>query len=690
MNLLPALLLLVQTSGPDVEVGFDDLLAEMADLSALARLPDPDQRTIQFSSTDRRSTSPDAAGWYENSDGFGKEPQPGFQAVLAEPDEEGVGEYLLVDIPGPGVIVRGWSAAMGGTLRVVLDGAEVALYEGPAYDFLADKTRIFLERAGLEVDVGDAFHQQDADYLPLPFAQSLRITWKGKLDELHFYHLEVRKYGSGVSVETFDPQRDLGDGARLAQVARALTQPRAPQAIESHELTTSLEQDATWEWTTESAQGARAIVELAVSLKADDLEAALRGTLLRVSFDGAARPQVESPVGDLSGTGPGVHPFDSLPMSLAPDGTVTCRFVMPFQRQANVQLWNTSAQLVDAVVAVGLVPWEWDERSLYFRAKWRVDPDLDARFGGYDLPFVVLVGAGRLVGAASLVVNPAAVPHPYGSWWGEGDEKIHVDGEVYPSFLGTGSEDYYNYSWSRPDLFDHPYCGQPQNTGPGNQGVCTNHRWHVLDSVPFASSLSFHMEMWHHRPQPGLGYARLAYVYARPGAVDDHRRVQRSELVVHELAQCEPEAVYGAHGATFHHVSRAELSLEGGEVADETDWPTAAHGALVGWNAGPGDRLTIPFEVAEEGERRLNLVATHRPDGGVVAVSLDGEPLTVQDLGGAELGSTGSNELNLRSYHARRLLSTGFTPLELSAGEHVLTLECSEAGRFGFDYVWLR
>ena len=38
-------------------------------------------------------------------------------------------------------------------------------------------------------------------------------------------------------------------------------------------------------------------------------------------------------------------------------------------------------------------------------------------------------------------------------WWGEGDEKIYVDGEDFPSHFGTGTEDYYGYAWCRPEEF---------------------------------------------------------------------------------------------------------------------------------------------------------------------------------------------------------------------------------------------
>jgi hypothetical protein len=36
------------------------------------------------------------------------------------------------------------------------------------------------------------------------------------------------------------------------------------------------------------------------------------------------------------------------------------------------------------------------------------------------------------------------------------------------------------------------------------------------------------------------------------------------------------------------------------------------------------------------------------------------------------------------------VLSTGFAPRDLTAGEHTLTLTCTQPGAFGFDYLWYR
>ena len=129
------------------------LLDEMKDLATLARWPNPAYRNVQFSSYDRRSTTPEAPGWFSNADGFGGEPIPGFAKTLREPAGGKAGLYLMADVRGPGAIVRGWSAGMEGILRVYLDpkaeGGSATdgtlIYEGPAYGFLARRSAHFLK-----------------------------------------------------------------------------------------------------------------------------------------------------------------------------------------------------------------------------------------------------------------------------------------------------------------------------------------------------------------------------------------------------------------------------------------------------------------------------------------------------------------------------------------------------------------
>lgn len=89
--------------------------------------------------------------------------------------------------------------------------------------------------------------------------------------------------------------------------------------------------------------------------------------------------------------------------------------------------------------------------------------------------------------------------NPLPNWWGEGDEKIFVDGEKFPSHFGTGSEDYYGYAWGNTDVFNSPFHSQPR-AGAKNQGYTTNSRVRMLDRIPFSKSLQMDMEVWHSRP----------------------------------------------------------------------------------------------------------------------------------------------------------------------------------------------
>ncbi|TAH38217.1 MAG: DUF2961 domain-containing protein [Planctomycetota bacterium] len=672
------------------EIGFSDLLHEMADLERLARWPQPQYRTLQFSSYDRRSVAPGRPDWFSNADGFGGEPIPGFAEVLAPPAAERPGRYLVCDVEGPGAIVRGWSAGMQGVLTVTLDGAEQPLYQGDAYTFLARRAHWFLERHRVPGDAGDAFQQQDADYLPVPFAKRLRITWEGRLDELHFYHLEVRRYAPGAKVLSFDPARDLAAARdKHWDIVAGIRNPPALVTDFSHRWDETIRPRETLRIVPPDAAPA-ALRALELRVQAADLDRALRGVILRLRFDDATAPQVEAPVGDFFAAGPGLHPLSSLPVSVRADGTLRCRWLMPYEKSLRIELENTTAAEVRVSATAALSPWDWDERSLHFHARWRAENGITLADGERrDLPYLRARGRGRLVGVAAMLVNPAPCPHPAGSWWGEGDEKIFVDGEEFPSFFGTGSEDYFNYSWSRPDLFDHPYCGQPLDSGPANAGYVANYRFHVLDDVPFEQSLDFFMELWPHTTGYPISYARIAYWYARPGGGHDIAPLQAGDCTVPPLAHWEPRAIGGASGSDFYLLRDAAAVQADGKLEMMVE-PLAASGQLLRWSAAPRQRLRVPVTIREAGRYAVNLVACQSPDAGRLRLELDGARLILADGGGGSLQQRGADTVSLRMDAARRVLSLGFEPLHLEAGTFDLILECTEAGSFGLDYVWVQ
>ena len=141
---------------------------------------------------------------------------------------------------------------------------------------------------------------------------------------------------------------------------------------------------------------------------------------------------------------------------------------------------------------------------MVFHSDWRhQDPVPTRPFS--DFNYVTLTGRGVFVGDTLTVMNPVA------KWWGEGDAKIWVDGESFPSIFGTGTEDYYGYSWGgrHTDFYEHPFHAQPRAhrynqltpktdlTERNTSGYSTETRTRALDTMPFGESLQVDMEVWH-------------------------------------------------------------------------------------------------------------------------------------------------------------------------------------------------
>jgi hypothetical protein len=533
------------------------LFEEMVDMANLASFPEPAFRTVQFSSYDRRSRLPGGPDWFANADGFGGEPIPNFEQVLRVPDANGIGEYLIADVRGPGTIVRLWTAAISGGARVYIDGSQAALYEGSADAFFRRPYDHFAQISDVNVNrFRETVYQRDASYAPIPFAKGLRVTWTGNVKEIHFYQLQVRQYEEGARVVSFRPEDIHTYRETIDRVTQALSDPDANLAPRSESPSRPFDVNLapSEKKTLMRLDGPLAIERLTLQLAAQDLDKALRQTVLQITFDEYPWGQVQSPVGDFFGAAPGINPYQSLPFTVRPDGTMICRFVMPFERSCRIDLFNGGDQPVSAEGSVLPMPFAWSERTMHFRARWRAEHDLIASNREVqDLAFLLAHGKGVYVGTGAYLMNPSPVPTPYGNWWGEGDEKVFVDDDRVPSIFGTGSEDYFNYSWSSPDIFTYPYCGQPRNDGPGNRGFVTNYRWHILDPIPFKDNIRFYMELFSHERTPGMSYARIGYHYARPGLTDDHQAIMPAVLRLPLLpANWQPAARMGAANSMFY------------------------------------------------------------------------------------------------------------------------------------------
>ncbi|HNQ90473.1 MAG TPA: DUF2961 domain-containing protein [Verrucomicrobiota bacterium] len=569
------------------------LLKDMTDLTGLASFPQPAYTVKQFSSYDRASKSP-AVEWFANGDAG---------HYLRVEDRQGRKEHVMMDAEGPGAVVRIWSANPAGTLRIYLDGSDAPALEAPMTDLLGGTF------PGLPKPIAGEYSKGWNLYFPIPYARHCKITSdKGGF----YYHVNYRTYPAGTRVQSFERSQIESLRAPIQAVLGRLSDPRGKE--------TDFAGAGQWfdmalpagETLRQEFYGPAAFTRVALRVSAANPEAALRGLIARIAFDGEAC--VETPLGDLFGTAPGVNAYSALPLGVTREGEFYCHWYMPFKEYATIELVNHTREEVGLRGEINVADAAWTDASMHFHAKWRAQFDVPTR-PMIDWNYLTARGKGVFVGVAFAIDNPVK------DWWGEGDEKIYVDGETFPSHFGTGTEDYYGYAWCWPGLFTHAYHAQPRCDGPGNYGRTSVNRFHVLDRIPFTKDFRFDMELWHWHQQCKVNMAVTAYWYARPGASDGFKAIQPQEAVVRPMTPYTAPKVAGAiEGETLKI-----LKVTG--VADPQEWAGLSGERHLWWHEGmePGDTLVVAFPAPKAGKYRVRGHFLQARDYGIHQLAVAGQ-----------------------------------------------------------------
>lgn len=245
-----------------------------------------------------------------------------------------------------------------------------------------------------------------------------------------------------------------------------------------------------------------------------------RKALLKITWDDQDTPSVLAPLGDFFCIG-NCYPgnFTSLPMnvSLKPEEagrygapcSVSCYFPMPFNKKAKIEIINENELpfILYFYVDYEMYQQPLPEDTAYFHASWRREnpckgwgPELQVNSPEVNtVPnlkgennYVVLEtkGKGHFVGCN------LSVKHYQGSWWGEGNDMIFIDGEEYPSINGTGTEDYFNHAWGM-QRNHYPFFGTIVHEGDNTEGLHTAYRFHITDPVRFEKSIKVTIEHGH-------------------------------------------------------------------------------------------------------------------------------------------------------------------------------------------------
>ncbi|MDX2415758.1 MAG: DUF2961 domain-containing protein, partial [Bacteroidales bacterium] len=316
-------------------------------------------------------------------------------------------------------------------------------------------------------------------------------------DNPRYYQINYRKYDRSAQIETFSEEVALKAKSKIEEVNIILLNPYVQEeggiiTRDSSKLTTG---DSLL---INLPGGEMAVYELIINIDVPEklsYEQCMRELILSVMFDD--KETIWVPLGDFSGGGMGSKPVSSWFLYSDGQGEIVSRWLMPYQSSASINLKNYSNKEIGVRIVAKTARYNWDKHSLYFHTSWKQETGLWLSNCGEDINkpscrewnFTTLNGRGVYGGDALTLFNKSK------SWYGEGDEKIWVDNDTFPSHFGTGTEDYYNSSWAPVVIFQTPFGGAIRADSLNSRGYNTWLRTRNMDGIPFKSKLQFDLEL---------------------------------------------------------------------------------------------------------------------------------------------------------------------------------------------------
>ncbi|MAX27535.1 MAG: hypothetical protein CMJ19_23815 [Phycisphaeraceae bacterium] len=243
---------------------------------------------------------------------------------------------------------------------------------------------------------------------------------------------------------------------------------------------------------------------------------AYRNAILRVYWDDQEHPSIECPLGDFFASAfTGFDTFaqiDSQPVAVNPGNAFNCYWPMPFAKRCRMTIENRDPE---------------NEFRLYYQVDYELDPDIPqnpayfhAQFRRtnplpYGKVYTILDG---VKGKGHYVGTYMAWGLNNKGWWGEGEIKFYLDGDIppgssiadsvaehggdcFPTIAGTGTEDYFGGSYNFENKktkqyqeFTTAYLGVPHIVRPdgvyNSQTRFSMYRWHICDPIRFHEDLA--------------------------------------------------------------------------------------------------------------------------------------------------------------------------------------------------------
>lgn len=209
-----------------------------------------------------------------------------------------------------------------------------------------------------------------------------------------------------------------------------------------------------------------------------------RAVRIDMYWEGAQKPAVSAPIGDFFGIGLGyLTSFDS-ELFASPEGrSFNFTIPMPFRKSARIEITNESSEYVLIWYDINLLKVETiEDDALYFHTYWNRNLRTDL---GRDYELLPRInGKGRYIGTNMGVIGDSLYN---GTWFGEGEVKIYLDGDKdIPTLVGTGTEDYIGTGWGQGEFYGRYFGSLLSNP---KHDIYAFYRYHTSDPVYFHSDI---------------------------------------------------------------------------------------------------------------------------------------------------------------------------------------------------------
>ncbi len=439
---------------------------------------------------------------------------------VVKPTMDNPGCNILLDTAGPGCIHRIFVGVLteqqaGTRIQIFLDHARKPTFDMPIREFFDDSKGPFPYPL--------VFHKSYPGTLfPIPFEKHCLVQlvnegfgqpgWQDAAWSSYWQVVHTR-YPDSTRIKSLSWPLSDGEAKEVEATARAWLEAESKPPAEPEGWTidqsTALEPAQSLNI---DLSGVGVIRQLKVRLDPAAPEV-LRGTRMRIRWDGATEPSVDVPLGHFFGHAYSGHgrwftskaavlgrepltdspyvdytsAFHSLLLGVTEKDAFS-RFPMPFSNGARLTVENQSGRRIANlrvqldVERLARIPAHWGR----FHATWCEAPaatDETPVFGPQQVPGQVVLerdGRGKYVG----VMLSVDWPYEAGYWWGEGDWLIWTDETDWPpSYHGTGSEEYFNSGWCQ---FDRKAVSGFVMLRPGHPTV---YSFHLNDAFHFQRNI---------------------------------------------------------------------------------------------------------------------------------------------------------------------------------------------------------